>query len=198
MKTIEIIEFIVFLLAMSFYIWHILADKNFIPSPIGFGIWLLADTVNLFTYLDFSKFWVAPVTMVLVALTIVIIAVIRTVKATNKGIYKLGIIDWFAIIISISSLIFWMATDNAMLSNMAIQVVLAMGFIPVIKELIVEKKIEPLLSWGLVALGFLIVFIHTLNYYEHWEELIYPTVTVIGDLVILILSGYNKVIKSIS
>ena len=198
MTTIETIEFVIFLLAMSFYIWHILADKNFIPSPIGFGIWLLADTVNLFTYLDFSRFWVGPVIMVLAALSTVIIGIIRTVNTKVKKKYKLAVLDWLAIIISISSLIFWMATDNAMLSNMAIQLVLAMGFIPVIKELIAEKKIEPLLSWGFFALGFLIVFIHTLNHYEYWEELIYSTVGVIGDLVILILSGYNKVIKSIS
>ena len=198
MTTIEIIEFVVFLLAMSFYIWHMISDKKFIPSPLGFGIWLLADAAHLFTYLDFSEFWVGPVIMVLAALTAVIIGVIRTISTETKGNYKLGALDWLAITISSFSLIFWITTDNAILSNLTIQIVLAMGFLPIIKELIVEKKVEPLLSWGLFALGFLIVFIHTLNYYEHWEELIYPTVGVIGDFTVLTLSGYNKIIKSIS
>lgn len=198
MNSFEIAEFIVFLCASILYIYHLTNNKYFIPNPLGFGIWLLADAANLFTYLDFSKFWVGPVIMVLGVLIVVVIGIVRTVISKNKISYKLAILDWFTIILVTSSIVFWIITNNAVLSNLAIQIVLAMGFIPIIKELIVEKKIEPLLPWTLFSIGFLIVLIHTLNYYERWEELFYPVIGLFGDLTVLILSGYNKVIESIS
>ncbi len=168
MKTIE---FILFVAAMFFYIRHMVVT-NFIPHPIAFGIWLISDTINFFTYTDFSTFWVGPAIMPLGALTVVIIGI---VKREKTGKLSLKLLDWICIGICVLSLIVWTVTKNAMWSNMIIQIIIALGFVPIIGN-IFKMKAEPIFPWLLFTVGWVVTCIETISGYQSLLELIYPVI----------------------
>lgn len=192
MKTIEIIEFVLFFVASILYIVYIIKNKEFIPNLLAFGIWLAADIVNL-TYLDFSEFWIAPVLMVICASIIFTIALIRNKKSKQK--INLGNLNWrqFAtIVILIISILIWIFSKDIVVINLCVQIALDMGFIPIIEDLLIHKKQEPLSFWFIFLLGFTVLLFHTSIEYQKWEELVYPIMGFVGELIIVFLIIYNN------
>jgi len=202
MKTVE---FVLFVGAMVFYVRHLILDKNFVPNPVSFGIWWIVDIINCITYLDFSKHWVGPVIMPLGATIIVIIGIIRKAK-----VGKLNWIEWSSIVVCFISLLIYLFTGDSLVSNIIIQVILFVGFIPMVVKLIKEEEYyEPILPWLLFVIGWSFTTAITLRDHNSIAEifsstksiveLIYPVINgVLGCAVVLLLSVYNRVINSIS
>lgn len=182
MNTTQIIIIIVFTLAMIFYVLHLLITK-FTPHLIAFGIWFVADFVNLLTYIKFSKFWIAPAIMSLGSAIILTIGIIKR-KKSHREILKTS--DLVCIFLVIISLLIWAITRNAVWSNMIIQIIIALGFVPIFDN-VIHKKPEPLFPWFLFLIGWIITCIYTLIGYESIVELIYPFVNgLLGCLIIFI------------
>jgi len=175
MKTAE---FIILFTSVCFYIRHILVTK-FIPSPVAFAIWLIADVINFFTYTIFSEYWIAPAIMPCSALAIVIIGIVKSKKTDRMS---LAPVDWVCIGICIVSLIVW-ALSNALWSNMVIQVIIALGFVPMMGNLF-KKKIEPLLPWFLMIVGYSLIFVDTAMGCKNSLELVYPGISLLGSIII--------------
>ena len=182
MKTVE---FFLFVGAMVFYIRHLMLT-NFIPHPIAFGIWLMADTINYFTYTDFSGFWVGPAIMPLGALTVVIIGIVKR-KKTERHRFKL--LDWVCIGICAMSLLVWAITQNAIWSNMIIQIIIALGFVPIIGNLF-KKQREPLFPWFLFAVGWIVTCVDTYLGYKSLLEFVYPIVNGLLGCVIVLFGSW--------
>jgi len=182
MNTIEIIILVVFTIAMFFYIRHLLVT-TFTPHPIAFGIWFVADFINFLTYTNFSRFWIAPAIMPLGAAIILAIGIVRR-KKSHREILKIS--DWVCILLVIISLLIWAITQNAVWSNLIIQIIIALGFVPIFDNVMHEKP-EPLLPWFIFIIGWIITCIYTLIGYESIVELVYPFVNgLLGCLVIFI------------
>lgn len=199
MKTLEIIAFLFFFSASLYYIGYIIRDKNFIPNILAFGIWLIADIMNLVTYVRFSDLWVAPVLMIFCALSILIIAIIKYQKSQNKqGINNLDIIDIITIVILFISVFVWKISGDPVTTNLSIQLALGLGFIPVIKALVQEQREEPLWFWGLFLIGFIITLFDTAVRYQRWEELVFPLVGFIGEVIVVSLIAHNYIKKDLN
>lgn len=201
MSVLGRIELVVFVGAMFFYIRHMVLDKDFTPHPVAFGIWLIADIVNFVTYVSFSDYWVGPAIMPIGAFIVVSIGIYRMAKVRRgKSKITLGWIDWSAIMISIVSLSVYVFTGNGLLSNMAIQVIMFMGFIPIVRNLYISKRSdEPNLPWILFCIGWAITIVDTSLGFESWLEFIYPVINgFIGCAVVLWISMRNKFFASIA
>lgn len=182
MKPIDIVILIIFTVAMFFYIRHLLVT-TFIPHPIAFGIWFVADFINFLTYTNFSRFWIAPAIMPLGAAIILVIGIVRR-KKSHRETFKRN--DWICIVLGVISLLIWAITRNAIWSNMIIQIIIALGFVPLIDN-ILKKKPEPLFPWFLFIIGWIITCVYTLIGYESIVELVYPFVNgLFGCLIIFI------------
>jgi len=181
MKTAE---FIILVASVCFYIRHVLVTK-FVPSPVAFAIWLVADVINFFTYTIFSPYWVAPAIMPCSALAIVIIGIVKSKKSDRKS---LTIIDWVCIGICVASLLVWILS-NAIWSNMVIQVIIALGFIPMMGNLF-KKKTEPLFPWLLMVIGYTVTMVDTTMGCKNPVELVYPGISLLGSIIIFLGSWF--------
>ncbi len=176
-------------------------NSKFTPHPVAFGIWLVADVVNYITYVSFSKYWIGPLIMPVGAATVVLWGTIKLIIAKHKKTktekIEFGFTDWFAIVVSVISLGVYFITGNGKLSNIMIQVIVFMGFVPLVVNLIKSKRTnEPTLSWILFCVGWLITCIDTMMGYKSLIELIYPVINgLIGCLIVLGIIIYNKKLK---
>jgi hypothetical protein len=185
MKTLE---FVVFLTAMVLYIRHIIKNEEFTPNPVTFGIWLVVNSINVLTYLKISEYWQGPVIMA--CGTTVIFGL--SLKRNTKVKVKLSTLDWFSIIAAIGSLGIYFITGDPVNSNLIIQIILVLGFLPLIKIIFIKGNNEPLWAWFLFASGWAIVTLKTYNdpnTYKEWVEFTYPLVQgCIGSSIVWILS----------
>jgi hypothetical protein len=182
MRNIEIVETVIFLIGMILYIRYFIVTDS-IPHPVAFGIWLIADVINFITYVGFSKFWIAPALMPLTALIIVIIGIVK-IKQTHRE--QLKTLDWVCIGIGIISLFVWVITQNALWSNMIIQIMMALGFVPIIGNLF-NKKGEPLFPWFVFIVGWIITCVDVSMGCVSFFELIYPLINgLLGSSIIFI------------
>jgi hypothetical protein len=133
------VEFIVFLSAMIMYIRHIILHKEFTPNPVSFGIWLLVDIANAITYLNFSSHWIAPIIMLGGAITIFSLSAYRS----KRQKIQLKTFDWICIVASVASLCIYGITGKSQDVNVIIQIILVIGFLPMIKHLLKTKSSEP-------------------------------------------------------
>ncbi|MEI6119180.1 MAG: hypothetical protein WCP92_08525 [bacterium] len=193
MKPIEIIIFVVFIIAMFFYLRHLLVT-DFTPHPIAFGIWFVADLINFLTYIDFSKFWIAPAIMPLGAAIIVVIGIIKR-KKNHREKFKRN--DLICIVLVIISLLIWALTRNAIWSNMIIQIIIALGFVPIIDNILHEKP-EPLFPWFLFIIGWTITCIYTFIGYESVVELIYPFVNGLFGCIVIFIGSWIVIRRRIT
>ena len=190
-------EFGFFIVAMFFYIRHMVVNKDFTPNPLAFGIWLIADVVNYVTYVSFSKYWIGPLIMPVGAFTVVLWGTIKMIRAKyNKELVekiKFGWKDWSAVIVSIGSLIVYFSTSNGKLSNLMIQLILFMGFVPIVDDLLKTKRVdEPNFTWFLFCIAWGITIVDSSFGYKSWIELLYPLINGGGCAVVLWLSLRNK------
>ena len=190
-------ELFLFILAMFFYIGNMLINKDFTPNPLAFGIWLIADVANYVTYVSFSKYWIGPLIMPLGAFTVVLWGTIKMIRAKYKKEVikkiKLGWKDWAAVIVSIGSLIIYFTTSNGKLSNLMIQLILFMGFVPIVDDLLKTKRVdEPNFTWFLFCIAWGITIVDTALGYKSWIEFLYPLINGGGCAVVLWISLRNK------
>lgn len=192
------IEFVFFVGAMFFYIRHMILNSEFTPHPVTFGIWLIADVINYITYVSFSEYWIGPLIMPVGAAIVVLWGTIKLIIAkyrkTETQKIEFGFIDWFAIGVSIVSLGVYFITGNGKISNIMIQIIIFMGFVPLLSNLIKSKRVdEPALPWILFCVGWLITSVDTIMGYKSLIELIYPLINgLIGCLAVLAMIIYNK------
>lgn len=172
MKNVEpilIVESVIFIVGIILYIRHFIVTDS-IPHPVSFGIWLIADIINLVTYIQLSKFWVPAAIMLMSATILVIIGIVK-MKKTHRE--RLKILDWVCIGIATLSLLIWGITQNALWSYLLIQIVIALGFVPIINKLF-HKKAEPLIPWFIPIVGWIIVCVDVSMSCTSLVELIYP------------------------
>lgn len=192
------IELITLVGAMLLYVIQAITHPEFTPHPITFGIWLIADVVNYFTYKSFSIYMIGPTIMMLGASIVVSWGTIKLIKSKIKNEknekIKLGFPDLFAIFITLISLFIFFSTGNGKISNLMIQIILFIGFIPIILNLIKSKRTdEPLFSWILFIIGWGFTCVDTMIGYKDIIELIYPLINgFLGCSIVLIISIYNK------
>lgn len=185
----ENVSTLIFFGAMFFYLRNIVINKDFIPSPVGFGIWMVVDIINFITYSAFSQHWHAPAIMAGSVVFIFTISLIRSRKVK----VSLDWLDYISITTAVVSLCYYKVTGNAELANALVQIVLVVGFVPIMRPLIKDRTVEPILPWTLFTIGWFVVLINTWVNPHTFIELSYPLFQgFIGCGVVTLLSWYNQ------
>ena len=89
---------------------------------------------------------------------------------------------------------FYFMTGESENANIIVQIILVIGFFPIIKNLLTTKSFEPLAPWALFSIGWLLTTIHTYIYPHTLVELTYPLIQgFIGCTSVFIFSCRNYV-----
>ena len=152
------------------------------PNPATWIIWLTVMIMNIFTYFtvvggDYIKTMV-PVTTTSFALLIFLYALFWG-KFT-----KLSITECVCLILAIVVGMFWKVTHDDIITNLLLQVILAISFYPTIQRLLEKKSKEGPIPWalGVCAYIFLILSLCTGEEKQKWYAYAYPFVNgVLGN-----------------
>lgn len=192
------IEDLILILASGSYIAYALKNYLFRPPPATFIIWTIVNFVNVYTYKGISEHWIGPLIMLLLDAAIVVIALVRA----RHWKQPLNRESKTCILIAVAVLllrVFGQIDD--LVGNMLVQVAVGIGFIPLLRSLIQDRKEEPIIPWFLFTVGFALVTWNiysdpqfmTKSLFHRTVEISYPLVMgVIGDALVVVLTLRNK------
>lgn len=144
-----------------------------IPNPATWLICLITFGLNTATY-----FFVVEknVWKILLPSTILLGIIVVFSYSLIKGKFaRIGIIEIISVLLAIGIGILWKTTKDAVLANLALQVVLVISFLPTVIGLLRRTLREGPLPWriGVLSYVFLIIAI-ILDWQGNWAELAYP------------------------
>lgn len=178
---------IVFLSAIALYIRAIIVDKNFAPNVVSFGVWSVVDVANFVTITAYTKEWIAPFLMALGAVLCFVLSIFKAKKNKNE----LTKFDKICLLVCAIAFCIYYFADSPILANLLIQAVITIGFLPIIKSLLAVNK-EPLGSWVLFAIGWILTIFKMLRSNHGLVEYVYPVITgLTPTLIVLFLAIYN-------
>jgi hypothetical protein len=197
LSSLQKLQFPIFVAALATYIGHIIRDKDFVPNPLAFGIWLLGDTVSFLTYIRISELWLAPAIMPTGALIVFVYSLLRSSKEKKKENENHGGFmppdQIVALVLALIALALWAWSDMDIVANMAIQVSLAIGFYFIIASILEKKSSnEPVISWWLFLIGWSVATYETALLYKTNWEFVLPLVNGGGALLILLITYYYQ------
>ncbi len=185
------------LLASYLYLLSLIKESNilnnkFKPNAISWAIWFLADSLNLYTYFTLVKGDMLEMIFLIICTleTLVVLSfLIHKRIASKPEIYEIILIFFI-----ISIIPFQLITAETRISNLVLQLVYVVGFIPIILGIIQKRNNEiNYYAWGLAALGALFsVFILLSNFHGDLLSFISPVVILIGDSIVFVLILKNK------
>lgn len=137
------------------YIW-LLHKKRISPSLAMWVFFTLAVTMSLLTYLKEGNFgfWdnVLNTTDLVLVLSVSMAIFIKGDKQSRFNRF-----DWWCLLMVGCIMVYWYFSQNHMVSNLAIQLVLVIAYFPVIKRMLRSKSnTEPFVVWIAMMLAPLI------------------------------------------
>lgn len=187
-QILALITILLNLVATVIYVKQIIKNKS-TPNPSSWAIWLIVNLVNLITYFIIveKSIWIAfaSITSTIVVLFIFLLSLIKG-KFT-----KLNPVDVISLVIAIGIGIVWKVSGNAIVSNIALQIIFIISFIPTIRGLLKKTAKEKALPWFLGTLAYILQIIIVLfNSISVWA-LVFPLIQIIGQGTIALIS-YRK------
>ncbi len=199
MKLQEIIIIGLAVLTYFYYMWR---NKLFRPNPVAFGIWTLVRVASVITYKDISDYWIVPLEMLILNIVTVWVAIKR---APRRRRVKLTGQQIACILLAAGALSCkYIPEVPKVVNNLAAQVAMAIGFIPLIQAALHKRHEEPVIPWLLWVVGYgmmsydVFQLFYTLPspWYLQYEQIAnfsYPFILgVIFDGIVLVLSVRNK------
>jgi hypothetical protein len=143
------------------------------PNPATWLIWLVAMTMNTITYYFVSHGNVLQIITPLVITCGILLIVLFSLVKGKFG--RVGAVDMVVLFLSCVVGIFWKTTGDPVVSNLMMQIILVISFVPTLVGLIKRRLREKSLSWNLAVLSycFLIVSIVSGSSWT-WAQLAYP------------------------
>ena len=167
------------------------ADHQSTPNPAAWIIWLVIDSMNCVNYfLIVGNVWQSLVSFV--ATGAIIATFIYSIK--NGKFSPLGWVEITAIVLAAITAIFWKTTGDIRLTNIFLQLILAISFWPIIQGIISGKVHEKPLPWLLGVLAYVwgVDAIIVKENYD-WVALAYPIVSgVLGNGTVALLAFINN------
>lgn len=169
-----------------------------VPNPATWFIWMVATTLNALTYLSImdGNFVKSSITFVSAAgLTSIFLYAIIRGKFGPLGKVEVGVL-----LLSIVIGIFWRVSGNAVVSNLALQSILFISFIPTIRGLLKGELREKVPPWILAVLGHSCQTVAVLLDWSnnHWASVASPVINgILGNgsvavIVIIQIYGFLK------
>jgi len=173
------------LVATGIYLTQIIKNKS-TPNPSTWMIWVSINTINTATYFAVvdKNIWIA-----LASLISAVVAVLIFSTSLFKGKFtNLNRIDVVSLVVAIGVGLFWKVSSNAVVSNVALQTVFVISFLPTINGLFIKAARERPVPWVLGTIAYVLqIFIVLLNPVSLWA-LTFPLVQIIGQGIIALLA----------
>ena len=171
-ETLATLSGLVMIVVVVFYFMQV-AGGSSTPNPATWFIWLVVMAMNVVTYYFVSNgnFW--PVlTPSIITLGILLIFI----YSFNKGrLGKLGWMEWMTLGLAVVVGIFWQVTKDGTASNLMMQIILLIAFVPTVIGVISGKLKEKPLSWITAVISYVLLIASILcNDDWTWVQLAYP------------------------
>jgi hypothetical protein len=145
------------------------------PNPATWFIWLIVMSLNTLTYYFVSRGNIWNV-LTPSAITLGVLLIFSYSFVAGK-LGRVGALEVATFLLAVVVGIFWLTTNNSEASNLMMQIILLISFVPTIVGLVRGELKERALPWGLGVLsyGFLIAAILVGSEWT-WVQLAYPLV----------------------
>ncbi len=177
-QILALISLLLNLVATGIYLTQIIKNKS-TPNPSSWIIWVVINLINLITYFALvdKSIWVA-----LTSLTSTVVVSIIFLLSLFKGKFtKINLVDTASLIMVIGVGFLWKMSGNAVISNVALQIIFVISFFPTINGLLIKMAREKPIPWFLGAVAYILqIVIILLNPVTLWA-LIFPVIQVIGQ-----------------
>jgi hypothetical protein len=178
------------LLAYGIYFKQILKGQSK-PNPSTWGIWLLAGLINTITHFAITEdIWQSLITFA-ATFSLLIIFGYSLLKGKFSKVSRIEVVTFFlAIVIAI----FWQITSNERISNLILQSIYVLSFVPTVNGLVVKKVKEHYFAWVIASVSYVFALISLLGAAQSdWIAYINILIGILGNgLVALIIIRINK------
>lgn len=184
------------LIAYGFYFKQAIKGQS-TPNPSTWLIWFIAGIINSFTYFTVVRgnIW-QSLFIVAVTFSVFIILLYALFKGKFTKIKSLEIVVF---LMALGIGIFWQITANDRISNLLLQCIYVISYIPTVIGLIKGTGKEHCASWLTAVISYTFAtFALLTNYPKDWIAFISPIVNgILGNgLVMILILSQNKVRKN--
>jgi hypothetical protein len=160
------------IVAVSIYFVRVVGG-TVTPNPTTWMIWLVVMTMNTVTYYFVSQGnFLQIITPLAVACGTLLVVLFSFLKGKFG---KIGKIDVIVLCLSCAVGIFWKTTGDPVVSNLMMQIILLISFIPTVVGLIKGRLREKCLVWNLGVLSYCFLMVSILlSPSWTWTQLVYP------------------------
>ncbi len=174
------------LIAYGLYLRQAIKGQS-TPNPSSWMIWFIAGVINTFTYFSVvhNNVW-QSLFVFAVTFSVLILLVYSLLRGRFSKITPLEI---FIFILALGIGIFWQLTSNDRISNLLLQSIYVIAYIPTVIGLVKHRAKEHYASWLAAVVSYSIATLSLLtNFPEDWIAFVSPIVNgIIGNGLILIL-----------
>ena len=162
------------------------------PNPSTWAIWLLVGIINSITYFSITNnnLWQSFI-VIAVTFSVFIVFIYSLFKGKFSRISKIEIIVF---ILAIAILIFWQMTSNDRVSNLLLQAVYVVSYVPTVSGIIKGTGKEHYVAWIAAFIAYLFSTISIgFDPQVDWVAFVHPIVNgLLGNGVIVGLTLYKK------
>jgi hypothetical protein len=165
------------------------------PNPVTWLIWLSVMTINVFTYFtvvggDVMKTLVA-------ALAAPFLFLIFTYSLFRGKFTRLSRMDIVCLLLAIAVGVFWRTTGDDITTNIMLQLIILISFIPTISGLLRGKAREKPLPWNVAVVTYAFLALSILTDPDpakrNWVAFMYPVLNgILGNGIVAILAHMQR------
>lgn len=184
--------------------FHQVMKGTSLPNPATWIIWAIVSCMNAASY-----FYADHTTIFVTMVTVFAAAGLITICAYSLFCGKFSPIGWteaLALAIAFSVGAYWKLSGNAVMANLALQVVFVISFFPTGLGLWKGSSREKNAPWVLATISYVFMIAGILTAWEnsHWTALVYPFINgicgngAIAIIIILTKGGKRPLLKASS
>ena len=184
---------IIALVAYGFYFKQILKSQS-TPNPASWFIWVLTGIINAFTYFSVTN---GNISQTLIVIAVLFSTTCIFLYSLVKGKFtKISRVEIIVLILAIAIGIFWRTTSDARISNLLLQGIYLISYIPTVMGVLRGSAKENPTSWSII-LGAYVFSTLSVIYGPHadWVAFANPLVNGLlgtGSAVTAILYSNNR------
>ena len=176
-----------FIVVVVTYLGQVVTGDS-VPNPATWFIWAVAISLNAATYvLVLQGDWLKSSISIIAAIGITTIFIYSLIRGKFA---PLGKIEVFVLFLCVGIGVFWRVSENASLSNLALQIILAISFAPTIKGLLEGSLREKQLPWVIATFSYILQILSIFADWENqtWVAVAFPVVNgIIGNGSVLVI-----------
>lgn len=181
------------LIAYVFYLRQAMKGLS-TPNPASWAIWLVAGTINSFTYFTVveGNIWQSLYTIA-VTFSVVVILIYSSLRGRFSPVTSLEVVTF---LLALAIGVYWQMTSNDRIANLVLQAIFVLSYIPTIVGLLRGRAKESIASWLTAVIAYIMATLALLtNYPSDWIAFVSPVLNgIIGNglVVLLIIAKKRK------